>query len=441
MAEVLAYNSEAEQSILGALMCDYGAYAVIQPLKDTHFYSFVHAEIYRAITEIVNTGTKPDPLLIANKLGDNLEACGGTEYLEALYHCVPSASNVARYAQIVREKATQRKMLEAIDQARSIVMQNIPNENKISACIQSFLSIEQCNVKKMPEPLYDVMLGCTAHYEAVQKGEIEPGWRTGIQRLDEVHGGGLRPGEVTVLAARPSVGKSSLSLQIGLDIAKGGKPALFLSMEMPKQQVGGRAMSHLGRIDSLKMKRGEMSTDDWARAVDALEQSRGLKVMIDDQPSLTLADVFTKARSIPKLKLLVVDYLQLSTGDGDSTNERIQEFSQGLKRLAKELDAHVIALSQLNRKVEERANKKPCLADLRDSGAIEQDADNVWLLWPVKDYGDGRHLIGLIVAKNREGEKCEIPLHFDGKTQHWGQSTESLEVMAPVKQYRGGGLG
>ena len=208
-----------------------------------------------------------------------------------------------------------------------------------------------------------------------------------------------------ILAARPGQGKSSFAEDLGIRWAKQGLPVPYLSQEMPEDEVGDRGLSNVGRIEYGHMRKGRLREDEaWSRLSEAVEVLNSLPFYVDDQPALTLTEVRTKARMVKGSKVLILDYLQLCSGSGDNRNAEIEVISPGLKTLAKELGIVVAALSQLNRKVEERADKRPHLADLRDSGAIEQDADVVIFLWPVSKFADYR-IQGCYIAKNRQGPK------------------------------------
>ena len=279
------------------------------------------------------------------------------------------------------------------------------------------------------------MLVRTEHLEAVERGTVEPGWRTGVPGLDRLLGGGLRSGAVYILAARPSIGKSSAAQWLGMQQARNGRPCLFLSQEMPEAELADRGLSSAGQIDADALQTGGMTREDWARIVELQDAPELRNFYVDDQPALTLLDVRAKAKQVKGLKVLILDYLQLcagSTGREANRNTELEQISRGLKQLAKEMGIAVIALSQLNREVERRASKRPILADLRDSGAIEQDADVVAMLWTARDMGNGCRLVGMELPKNRQGRTGEVALHFDGARQTWGQSTESLAPPAAV---------
>lgn len=273
----------------------------------------------------------------------------------------------------------------------------------------------------------------------LHSGEAEAGWSTRIPSLDRMLNGGLRPGMVYVLAARPSIGKSSFAESLAITLAEQGLPVLMLSQEMPEGEVADRAISSIGGIDYGNLQSGRLNDIEWSQMTEAVERVQALPFFVDDQPALRLRDIRAKARMVKGLRILILDYLQLSASSGEhaSRNAEIEEISRGLKALAKDMGIAVIELSQLNREVEKRANKRPNLSDLRDSGAIEQDADVVAFLWMVREFeGEGRRILGLGVDKNRQGKKGEFGLDFFGGTQRWSESTADIRPQAVSRSTR-----
>lgn len=429
------YDAEAEQGLLGSLMLDAGSLVAVQPLRATDFFDVRHGMIFNAVEQVITGGGAADPVAVAAVLSREAEHCGGLAYLQALRECVPSARHAERLAQVVRERALERGLLAAADGVRDLVGDGeMPVAQKVDEAAQAFTRLAQGVVRREPQALGGLALERSAFYEAVQCGEVQAGWPLGFSALDEALSGGLKPGRLVVLAARPSVGKSSLAQFWALELAAQGLTGLFLSMEMPASELADRAVASVGEVPYRAMLTGRMSQSHWRGAADALERLQALPLFVDDEPALTLSGVKAKARGVKGLKFVVVDYLQLMQGQGDNRNAQIEEVSRGLKALAKELDVCVLALSQLNRQVESRASRRPTLSDLRDSGAIEQDADVVMFLWPVKGLEDNRRLIGLALEKNRQGERCEFALAFDGAVQRWEVSPLPL-----VSAYEGGG--
>lgn len=415
---------EAEQSVLGALLNDASAMARISWLKAEHFGQGEHRAIFAAMCADAFKGRPFDVV--------TLSASGvcALDYLNALHDCVPSASNIERHAAMVKEAGNGRKLRELAFQAVEIASGEGKAKDKLDAVASLFAGMDREH-GKAPKRLGEIAIKRLSDWDAMQNGEQEAGWPTTVPSLDRMLNGGLRPGKLYILAARPSVGKSSFAMHLLMALARHEKAGLFLSQEMESEEVVDRAVCNAARIDAGALARGSMTDNDWLQASEALEALAGLPVWIDDTPALTLLDIRGKARLIPSLGVLVLDYLQLcSPSSAKATRtEQVGEISRGLKALAKQLGIAVVALSQLNREVEKRAGKRPQMSDLRDSGEIEQDADGVWFLWPLREetHTDPTRRVGLDVAKNRGGNKGAFVLRFDGARQHWAESTERVE--------------
>jgi replicative DNA helicase len=432
----IPWSREAEQSVLGGLLLDNTAWdragALLQP---QHFFDHRHGMVFGAIGSLI-TATKPaDVITVFERLQSLRQAdeCGGMAYLNAMAQSVPSAANMRRYAEIVRERADQRALITAADTAMSIARETGPVADKLDRICALLGQLERQQVRKAPRSLAAILVERLDHINELGEGKRAPGWPTRIPWLDKVLNGGLLPGRLYGIAARPSVGKSSLAEAIGLTLAGHELPTLLLSQEMPDVEVADRAVASIGRLDYEQLQTGQLAGDDWGRLSEAVEQGARLPFYVDDQPALRLTDIRAKARMVKGLKVLIIDYLQLCAGSGgkDNRNAEIEEITRGLKALAKDMNIAVIVLSQLNREVEKRANKRPNLGDLRDSGAIEQDLDVVMFLWPVRELeAEGRRIIGLEVAKNRQGKRGEIGLDFFGATQRWGESTADIRPVA-----------
>jgi replicative DNA helicase len=435
----IPWSQEAEQSLLGGLLLDNAAFDRIgDVVKAGDFYSPEHRAIYAAISELIVSHKPADVVTVFERLqsGGQADQCGGVEYLNRLSQSVPSAHNARRYAEIVREKALQREVQEAAGEAQEIAAEAGPVLGKLDRITARFMGLLKTQVRKIPKAISELAIRRTEFYEELQAGRLIPGWATQIPVLNRLLLGGLRPGLLYILAARPSVGKSSLAEAIGLHLARAhGLCVLFLSQEMGEDELTDRAVSHIGRVSYESLQIGLMSDEDWGRVAEAMDAFSGMDFHVDDQPALTLSDIRIKAMQV-KPKVLIVDYLQLcaSTLKGGNRNQEVGEISRGLKSLAKELDCAVIALSQLNRSVETRQDKRPTQADLRDSGEIEQDADVIAFLWPLGEEGDIRY-IGGAIDKNRRGKKGDWVFAFDGDRQHWGESTLQVSGF----NQRGGG--
>lgn len=440
-------SQEAEQSVLGGLLIDNDAWdRVGDILTGADFYRHEHRVVFEAVAKLL-TACKPADVvtvhaaLVAEK-GDRAEVDVG--YLNALSNAVPSARNIRRYAEIVREKAILRAVIATADNAAAQAFAGGTSATEVlDAAAIALDKLQRDQVQHKPREAAQLAVARMDHYNDLAMGNVEPGRATGFAQLDEALNGGLQPGRVYVLAARPSVGKTSLAMQIGLRRADAGDGVLLLSQEMPNEECTDRALCNLGPVDYGNLQRGKLNDLDWRGMTEATEKLGSMRFWIDDQAALTIRDIRAKAMSLRRegLRLLVVDYLQLcagmAPGKGVTRNNELEEICRGLKTLAKQLGIPVLLLSQLSREVEKRADPKPTLADLRDSGAIEQDADVVLFLRRVRQLGN-RMVMGLSVAKNRQGEiGQDIPLEFRGAHQRWHDSEADLTPAKPG-QSKGG---
>jgi replicative DNA helicase len=436
------WSCEAEQSLLGGLLLEADALHRVPALQTEELYDPRHRTILGAIQSLTLARHPVDAVSVFEVLSESgaAENCGGLGYLNALAQSVPSARNVAHYAGIVREKASQRAVLEAAGETMAIARGRGDVAGKLHQIAQLFTTLQRQAVRKVPRKLAEVAAGRLQHYSDVAEGRIEAGWRTHIPGLDRLLAGGLKPGKLVILAARPSVGKSSFSQQVATSLARDGRTALLLSQEMEESELYDRALAATAQIDLGELETGDRAVD-WGCVTEATDTLGGLPLYVDDQSALTLADIRMKARSVPGLKLLVVDYIQLCAPSKAMQKEnrsvQVGEISRGLKALAKDLGICVIALSQLNRGVESRPDKRPNLGDLRDSGEIEADADIVAFLWPVRDLGNDQKLVGCGLDKNRGGRVGQIALHFDGPRQRWHESAMSLEQASKTERKGG----
>jgi replicative DNA helicase len=426
----LPWNEMAERAVLGSMMIDPDAFDRAGPLQRRSFYDSRNGMIYAAIAVLALARKAVDPLTVLDKLGDEAHECGGLSYLNELMQGVGSTRSVDTYAELVRERAAHRALIETADEALELARGTMLLEDKLDRILGWFMKLQRQGMKKAPVLLSELVMQRVDHITALANGEIQPGWRTHIPRLTRMLSGGLRPGLTYIVAARPSIGKSSFAQDLGIALAQDGLPTLMLSMEMPDTQVADRGISRLGQVHNDAVLTGRLSNDEWGRITKACDATIDLPFYVDDTPALRLADIRAKARQVPGLKVLILDYLQLSKGNGGSNrNADLEEISRGMKELAKELGIAVIELSQLNRAVEGRADKRPMLADLRDSGAIEQDADVVLLMWLAREFEiDGLRIIGCDIAKNREGAVGAFCLGFHGPTHTWQETDHSVEV-------------
>ncbi|NDF45055.1 MAG: replicative DNA helicase, partial [Betaproteobacteria bacterium] len=391
------HSIEAESSVLGGLLLDNGAWdRVGDLLVDGDFYRYEHKQVFGAIGSLINASRPADVITVYEHLQSlgKAEEIGGLGYLNSLAQYVPSASNIRRYAEIVRERSILRKLVSASDeiatnafntQGRAVAQILDEAEQKIFNIGEEGSRMKQ-GFQAMPQLVVSLL-------DRVQEMADNPnditGVPTGFFDFDRMTSG-MQPGDLIVLAARPSMGKTALAINIAEHVALNeGLPVAVFSMEMGASQLAVRIVGSIGRIDQGHLRTGKLTDDEWPRLTEAIEKLRNVSLHIDETPGLTPSELRANARRLArqcgKLGLIVVDYLQLMSGSnsdgGDNRATEIGEISRGLKMLAKELQCPVIALSQLNRSVETRTDKRPMMSDLRESGAIEQDADVIMFIY------------------------------------------------------------
>lgn len=430
------WSPEAEQSVLGSLLLSNACADDVFPLlQGSAFFNAAHQAIYQAIEALILANRPADVITVHEHLkrDGKDETTGGIKYLHDLSMSVLSARNARQYAEIVRSCALRRVLISSTDQALEIATRHTDPDQALDDIATLFTSLDRSAGKSEPCSLADALVERLDHWDNVARGEVTPGIATGFSMLDRALGGGLKGGRVVVVGARPSVGKTSLSQQIGIGVAMQGHGVLICSQEMPRGELVDRASANLAGVDLGAISEGKLSDEDWSKLSAAVEEVRSCPLYIDDQPSLALLDIRAKARHVRRrvgLKLVIVDYLQLCSGSaqrGSSRHHEIEGLSRGLKSLAKELDACILVLSQLSRDVA-KGGREPSLADLKESGAIEEDADVAILLDPRGPLPDGTRLVAAIVAKNRQGKRGRIGLSFEGKTQRWRET--SVDVSA-----------
>ncbi|MEY4318822.1 MAG: Replicative helicase [Pseudomonadota bacterium] len=425
------HSIEAESSVLGGLLLDNGAWdRVGDLLSDNDFYRYEHKQVFSAIDSLINASRPADVITVYEHLQSlgKAEEIGGLGYLNSLAQYVPSASNIRRYAEIVRERSILRKLVSASDeiatnafntQGRAVAQILDEAEQKIFNIGEEGSRMKQ-GFQAMPQLVVSLL-------DRVQEMADNPnditGVPTGFFDFDRMTSG-MQPGDLIVLAARPSMGKTALAINIAEHVALNeGLPVAVFSMEMGASQLAVRIVGSIGRIDQSHLRTGKLTDDEWPRLTEAIEKLRNVSLHIDETPGLTPSELRANARRLArqcgKLGLIVVDYLQLMSGSnsdgGDNRATEIGEISRGLKMLAKELQCPVIALSQLNRSVETRTDKRPMMSDLRESGAIEQDADVIMFIYRDDYYNKDSKEPGVaevIIGKQRNGPTGTVKLAF-----------------------------
>lgn len=428
------HSVEAEQSVLGGLMLDNTAWDKIADLLAADdFYRDDHRRIYRQIARLIDQSRPADVVTVAEAIesSDDKDKAGGLAYLGSLASSTPSAHNIRRYAEIVRERAILRRLVavgnniadSAFNQGGKEVSQLLDEaESRVFEIAEAGARGKQGFVELQPL-LTQVMERIDTLYHR-ENPSLVTGVPTGFTDLDQMTSG-LQEGDLVIIAARPSMGKTSLALNIAEHVAIDNRlPVAVFSMEMSGTQLATRMLGSVGRLDQHKLRTAQLTDEDWSRLTHAVGKLHDAPVHIDETPGLNPLELRARARRLHrqygKLGLVVIDYLQLMSGTnhGENRATEISEISRSLKGLAKELKVPVIALSQLNRSVEQRQEKRPVMSDLRESGAIEQDADLILFIYRDEVYNrDSPHKgkAEIIVGKQRNGPIGDVTLTFLGQ--------------------------
>ncbi|HOB66633.1 replicative DNA helicase [Ottowia sp.] len=432
--QVPPHSAESEASLLGGLLLDNRAYERVDDLlTEGDFYRREHRLVFAAIAKLIHAGKPADVITVHEALqrqgkGDEI---GGLVYLNSLAQYLPSTHNIRRYAEIVREKSILRQIVGAAEQARALALSNTAPAHAIEQALGLFSGIEVRHGDREPQRVDSLAVAFLDRVNDLAEGRIQAGISTGFPAIDRRLGGGLKPGRQIVIAARPSVGKSSLAMQVLLNVAARGEPVLFVSQEMEQPELMDRIVANLGRADMGGISTGQLSQDGWARVTEGAQRLKDLPLYLHSEGGLSLAAIRSIARRMVRrhgVRVVVLDYLQLcaaSAGKRDSNrHHQLEELSRGLKALAMELGVSTVVLSQLNREVEKRTGGRPVMADLKESGSIEEDADSVVLLSREGELSDGAMAILADVAKARGGVTGPCHLRFEGAFQRWEETTE-----------------
>ncbi|MFN2186155.1 MAG: replicative DNA helicase [Anaerolineae bacterium] len=418
-------NVEAEEAILGALLIDPDAIIRVATfLNPEDFYREKHAWIYDTALTLHDRREPIDLLTVCDELErrEQLDEVGGPAFITALTNAVPTSIHAEHYARIVERTATRRRLIDAAGQIAALAYQEADDVDEVvDRAEQVLFGVSERRVARELVPIKQVL---SKYYDRVEyltrhRGELI-GIPTGYGRIDKLLGG-LQRSDLVILAARPSVGKTSLALGFALNAAKKyGQRIAFFSLEMSNEQVIQRLISSETGIDAQRLRRGEIEQDEWGRFMKAASDLAEIYFFIDDTPGASALELRTKARRLHAevgVDLIVVDYLQLMRGDYRSENrvQEISSISRALKALARELNVPVLALSQLSRSVESRSDKRPILSDLRESGALEQDADVVMFIYRDEMYNDNTewpNIADIMIAKHRNGPTGTVQLYF-----------------------------
>jgi replicative DNA helicase len=441
------HSVEAEQSVLGGLLLDNAAWDRIADfVSESDFYRYDHRIIFQAIVKLIGGSRPADVITVFEWLsaGGKAEEVGGLSYLNALAQNTPSAANIRHYAEIVRDRGVLRKLITVADeiagdafapQGKSVKEMLDAAESKIFAIAEEGSRGAKGFVAIQPL-LTQVVERIDELYNRDSNSEIT-GVPTGLMDLDKMTSG-LQPGDLIIVAGRPSMGKTAFSLNIGENVAiDAGLPVAVFSMEMGGAQLAMRMLGSVGKLDQHRLRTGRLIDEDWPRLTNAIQKMNEAQLYIDETPALNSIELRARSRRLSrqcgKLGLIIVDYLQLMTGNtpGENRASEISEISRNLKGLAKELNCPVIALSQLNRSLEQRPNKRPVMSDLRESGAIEQDADVILFIYRDQVYNPDSPDKGtaeIIIGKQRNGPIGAIRLTFLGEYTKFDNYSGSLET-------------
>ena len=424
----LPHNKEAEQSVLGGALSSSDAVGVVcELLKPDDFYFEQNRTVYSVIVELFNENTPIDVVTVSDRLNqhDKLDLIGGVQYLSSLILSVPTTGNVEYYAKIIKDKATLRRLIFSSSSILNMAYDEEDlTERILDIAEQRILDVSNGTVSNDIVHISDVMM--TAYDDMVKnsltKGTVT-GIPTGFNYLNNMTGG-LHGGELIIVAGRPGMGKSSFAVNIAEHAAiKENIPVAIFNLEMSKSMIVNRIICSQATVDSQAVRKGEFQPEDWQSICAVIDKLSQAPIYIDDSSSITVSEIRAKCRRLKQTKnlgLIVIDYLQLMQGSGknDNRQQEISNISRSLKVLAKELDVPVIALSQLSRSSESRGDKRPMLSDLRESGAIEQDADLVIFLYRDDYYNEDsteKNIAEINIAKQRSGSTGTFKLGWQGR--------------------------
>jgi len=436
-------NLEAESSVLGGILLDNEAInLVLELLRPEDFYRESHRKVFRAMVELSERSEPVDLITLSDFLKNrgDLDAVGGTAYLAALADFVPTAANIAYYARIVREKSILRSL---INTATDIATRGYEEQGNVEEFLDSaekvIFDISEKKIKAAFVAVGDMIKDTLKTVEKLyERKEMVTGVSTGYNDLDKLTAG-LQPADLIIVAGRPGMGKTAFALNIGANAAFAGIGVAVFSLEMAKEQLVLRMLCSEARVNSSKVRSGYLGERDFPQLAKAAGRLHEAPIFIDDTPAISVLELRAKARRLvrdrsKKIGLIVVDYLQLMRGMGTANNreQEISEISRSLKALAKELGVPVMALSQLNRRVEDRNDRRPQMSDLRESGAIEQDADLIMFIYRDEVYNKNddskKGLAEIIIAKQRNGPIDTVNLTFLNEFTRFENYTERDQV-------------
>lgn len=420
------HSLEAEYSVLGSMLIDSRCIPqVVEALNAEDFYLEQNQALFTAIRSMFSHAKVIDPVTVLEqmRLDSDLDENATRSYVAQLIDVTPTAANVKEYIQIVQDKSLLRRIAQTMEEITAMVQRNDGSgQDILEAAEQRIYAIRQGRAARGLIPISQIIQDVYVRLEELASNDNHlPGLSTGLSDLDRAIAG-LNNSDLVLLAARPGMGKTSMALNLLLHVGKtSGKSAVFFSLEMSREQLAMRLLSNEAFIDNKKLTTGDLDDEDWSKIAVACAALNQTKILIDDNPMLTVADMLAKCRRVDDLGLICIDYLQLmqSSGGksyaGENRQQAVSDISRSLKIMAKELNVPVLCLSQLSRANESRSDKRPMLSDLRESGAIEQDADIVMFLYRDDYYNPDselRNQAECIIAKNRHGETGKVMLQW-----------------------------
>lgn len=434
---------DAEKALLSALFLDNSKIGeALEYITPNDFYERRNALIFKTMLSLYSEGIGFDHIIVANKLGSELEIVGAMEYLIEISEYLPNAANVTNYAKIIRQKSVLRELILATQEISDI-------------CYTETLDTDEI-LNFAEKKIFDISTKKNDHYKSLseigdelkefmnnlkQRNSVVTGLPAGLIEIDRALNGFQR-GDLIILAARPGMGKTALAVNIALNMAKKNLSIGIFSLEMTYRQIAMRVLSSMSNIDFFKLKTGRLSANEWELVVKTIDETRALRFYIEDSSLTTSLDIRTKARKLKiekNIDFLIIDYLQLIEGSKrENRVQEVSEISRSLKILAKELDVPILALSQLNRGVEQRDNKRPMISDLRESGSIEQDADIVMFIYRDEVYNKNskeQNIAEINVAKHRNGPTSTVKLIFDKFTTTFKNfSEQEADTPLPIDE-------
>jgi len=439
MLKIPPSSLEAEQSVLWSLLIDKDGFIVIGDLLEhDDFYDTANSKIYESMFELFRLNKPIDIITVKEKLDDKklLDSIGGLSYLTELTDIVPTSANIFEYAQIVKNKAVLRRLIKAWNEVVGLGYQeDTPINELLEKSEKSLFGVTQTFIKNKLVHINDIL---TQRYEEFAEIHENPDLikdhrlQTGYGNMDEKLTG-LKGGDMVIVAARPSMGKTALAMNLAQNIWFNKKSVAIFSLEMSKEQLTDRMIASAMGIDSWKLQKWELEDSEFAKIGEAMEKLSAADIYIDDSAGWNLVDLKSKARRLKmesQLDLIIIDYLQLmSNGNSMNRVQEVSEISRGIKSLARELDVPIIALSQLSRAVESRPDKRPVLSDLRESWSIEQDADIVMMIYRedyYDEFSERKGVTDLFIRKNRNGPTWSVQLMFQKNNQKFVEIEQNI---------------